>query len=203
MTAGKRVFDIVLCLWLILWLGLPIVVISVLILLRDGFPIFYRSERMLKPGQSFTLWKFRTMRVKSDDGGVSGGDKTGRVTAFGRSLRRRRLDELPQLWNIFKGDISFVGPRPPLRQYVSRFPDIYSEVLKSRPGVTGLATIFLHGREERLLSSCKSPEETDKIYTTQCLPVKARLDLIYQHNRSVCMDIWLIWRTMVLAFGPR
>jgi len=199
-TIGKRVFDILLCLWLLLWLGLPILVISILILVREGRPIFYRSERMRTPDQGFTLWKFRTMHAAPENGGVSGGDKQDRITHFGQFLRRRRLDELPQLWNILKGDMSFVGPRPPLRQYVDQFPELYSQVLKSRPGVTGIATVFFHGREERLLAQCKSAAETDRVYARRCIPAKARLDMIYQRHYSICMDVRLIWLTMARTF---
>ncbi|MEO0752875.1 MAG: sugar transferase, partial [Pseudomonadota bacterium] len=142
-----------------------------------------------------TLWKFRTMTVVHTDDGVSGGDKTARITPTGAILRRRRLDELPQLFNILRGDMSFVGPRPPLRRYVDLCPDIYAKVLRNRPGVTGLATLHYHWREERLLASCKTPEETNRIYLNRCVPAKARLDLLWARNRSLCFDIALIWRT--------
>jgi lipopolysaccharide/colanic/teichoic acid biosynthesis glycosyltransferase len=129
------------------------------------------------------------------DSGVSGGDKAARITALGRLLRRSRLDEIPQLWNVIRGDMSFVGPRPPLRQYVERFPDLYAQVLRSRPGITGLATLVYHGHEERLLARCATPEETDALYARACVPRKARLDLIYQRRRSLCWDLWLMMQT--------
>ena len=130
------------------------------------------------------------------DAGVSGGDKAARVTPVGRILRRTRLDELPQLWNILRGDISFVGPRPPLREYVERFPEVYRAVLTSRPGVTGLASIHYHRHEEWLLARCATPAETDRVYCTRCIPAKARLDLIYARHASVCFDLRLIGRTI-------
>jgi lipopolysaccharide/colanic/teichoic acid biosynthesis glycosyltransferase len=142
------------------------------------------------------LWKLRTMTVAAADSGVSGGDKSARVTRIGRLLRRTRLDEVPQLWNILRGDMSFVGPRPPLRTYVERFPALYARVLQSRPGITGLATLAFHAHEERLLAPCKTAEETDAVYTRRCIPRKARLDLIYQQRRSVCYDVILIGRTI-------
>lgn len=196
MTLGKRLFDLILALILAVILILPFVVVACLILVRDGRPIFYASERMKTPDTGFTLWKFRTMTTIANDAGVSGGDKSVRITRTGSMLRRRRLDELPQLFNILRGDMSFVGPRPPLRRYVELRPDLYRKVLRNRPGVTGLATLHYHGHEERLLSACKTPTETDHVYLTRCVPTKARLDLIWARNRSTCYDALLIWQTM-------
>src|SRR5690606_6615201 len=147
-----RAFDLVLVVLMLLWLGPILLIVLLVMLIVEGQPLFYPSERMKTPQQAFTLWKLRTMSVNTgQETGVSGGDKHGRITRFGRFLRRTRADELPQLWNILRGDISFVGPRPPLREYVERFPQLYAEVLKSRPGVTGLATLRYHRTEERLL----------------------------------------------------
>lgn len=130
------------------------------------------------------------------DSGVSGGDKAARITPAGAWLRSKRLDELPQLWNILRGDLSFVGPRPPLRQYVERHPELYARVLQSRPGVTGLASIVYHRHEAMLLARCRTPEETDAVYSRICVPMKARLDLIYQRNRNICYDFDLVFQTI-------
>lgn len=195
MTLSKRLFDLALALLLIAVLALPFAVLLLVLLVVEGRPLFYVAERMRAPGQPFRLWKLRTMRVVAADSGVSGGDKTNRVTRIGRLLRRARLDEIPQLWNVLKGDMSFVGPRPPLRQYVERFPDIYAQVLRSRPGITGLATLEYHAHEERLLAPCRSIEETDAVYCRACIPRKARLDLIYQRHQSLCFDLVLLGRT--------
>ncbi len=200
MTLSKRLFDIALALVLAALLLLPALLIAALILMRDGRPILYRSERMRAPGRPFLLWKFRTMRVAAADSGVSGGDKVARITPTGRFLRRTRLDEIPQLWNVLRGDMSFVGPRPPLRQYVDRFPGLYARVLQSRPGITGLATLHFHRHEEWLLARCATPEDTDRVYETRCIPRKARLDLIYQNRRSLCLDAAIILRTGARAF---
>jgi lipopolysaccharide/colanic/teichoic acid biosynthesis glycosyltransferase len=195
MTPGKRLMDIGLALVLGTFL-LPVLAILMLVIaLRDGRPVLYGSERMRAPGRPFTLWKLRTMTVDAADSGVSGGNKAARITPTGRLLRRTRLDELPQLWNILRGDLSFVGPRPPLRQYVERFPALYAEVLQSRPGVTGLATLTYHRHEERLLARCATAAETDAVYARACIPRKARLDLIYRQNRTLCWDLVLIART--------
>ncbi len=197
MSFDKRMMDIVLALVLAVLLSPLIVCAALLILIREGAAgFFYVAERMKAPGQPFNLWKFRTMRSAAQDSGVSGGDKADRITDTGRFMRRTRLDEVPQLWNILRGDISFVGPRPPLRRYVEQFPELYAEVLKTRPGVTGLATLAFHRTEERLLAACSTAEETEAVYTRRCVPAKARLDLIYAHNRNLCFDLKLMVATV-------
>lgn len=201
MTAGKRAFDLGLALVLLLPLGLVMLVVAAVVLVADGRPVLYGAERMRAPGRPFQLWKFRTMRPQAGDGGVSGGAKAARITRTGAILRRRRLDELPQLFNILRGDMSFVGPRPPLRGYVERFPDLYARVLRSRPGVTGLASLMLYRREERLLARCATPEETDRVYCRRCIPLKARIDLIYQRRRTAWLDLLILWRTLLALFA--
>ena len=201
MTPGKRVLDIICALALMALLALPFVLLVLWLLLREGRPIFYVSERMRAPDRGFALWKLRTMAPAPIQSGVSGGDKAARITRTGRILRKSRADEIPQLWNILKGDMSFVGPRPPLRLYVERFPDLYAQVLKSRPGITGLASLTYHRHEERLLAACRTPEETDAVYSRRCVPQKARLDLIYQQRRTICFDLVLMARTLLRALG--
>ena len=196
MTPFKRFFDFISAIILGTVL-LPLMIwVVIIIALRDGRPIFYVAERMKTPQQPFGLIKFRTMRPTAGDSGVSGGHKSGRLTRTGQMLRRTRLDELPQIINVLKGDISLVGPRPPLRQYVERFPAIYAEVLKSRPGITGLATLYFHEHEEYLLSRCDGAAQTDRVYAAQCVPRKARIDLIYQRNRSFCYDWEIMLKTV-------
>jgi lipopolysaccharide/colanic/teichoic acid biosynthesis glycosyltransferase len=194
-TRGKRLFDLGLALLLSAVLAVPFALLLLVLLIRDGRPVFYVAERMKAPGVPFRLWKLRTMTVARQDSGVSGGDKSARITPTGRFLRATRLDEVPQLWNVIRGDMSFVGPRPPLRLYVERFPRLYAEVLQSRPGITGLASLHFHRHEEYLLSRCGTAEETDAVYARRCVPRKAALDLIYQRNQSVCFDLVLLWRT--------
>ena len=126
-----------------------------------------------------------------------------RITPIGRKLRKYRLDELPQLYNIVKGDMSVVGPRPPLRQYTDAFPELYGKVLRSRPGITGLATLHFHKREEQLISAATTPEETEEIYTKRCIPRKATLDLIYNKHESVCFDVVILWQTLVQILGRK
>lgn len=196
MTWRKRIFDLFFASLLVVILG-PIILYLIVKLWREqGRPIFYVAERMKSPTQSFGLVKFRTMTVVGNDQGVSGAHKDGRITPLGARLRAKRLDEFPQLWNILKGDLSFVGPRPPLREYVERFPNIYGEVLKSRPGVTGLATIRYHKYEDTLLAKCETAQHTDEVYCRVCIPRKARLDMIYQRNQNTCYDFDLVFQTI-------
>lgn len=177
-----------------------IVIVALTILIRDGRPLFFVSERMKTPDQPFQLVKFRTMHSGSNDGLATGGNKGTRVTVTGAKLRAKRLDELPQLWNVLKGDISFVGPRPPLRRYVEQSPALYREVLKARPGITGLASLCYHKHEERLLADCATPQETDALYLRICVPRKARLDILYRDRRTVCWDFVIMYQTV---FGRR
>ena len=201
MTPAKRLLDILFALILMALLALPFVLLVLGLLLREGRPIFYISERMRAPNRGFWLWKLRTMAPTGAQSGVSGGDKASRITRTGRFLRKTRADEIPQLWNILKGDMSFVGPRPPLRLYVERFPDLYAQVLQNRPGITGLASLTYHRHEEKLLAACRTPEETDAVYCRRCVPQKARLDLIYQQRRTLCFDLVLMARTLARALG--
>ncbi|MFG6590020.1 sugar transferase [Sulfitobacter sp. 1A12157] len=201
MTWRKRIFDLFFASLLVVILGPILLGLLVWLLVKEGRPLFHVAERMKTPKESFKLWKLRTMTVAEEDQGVSGGNKAARITPTGAWLRARRLDEFPQLWNILRGDLSFVGPRPPLREYVERFPEVYGKVLKSRPGVTGLATIRFHKHEERLLSGCETAAETDHVYCRVCVPRKAQLDLIYQRHQSVCFDFDLMLQTVQNLFS--
>lgn len=202
MTLGKRMFDIVLSLALLIPLSVVMLVVAGLLALLEGRPILYVSERMRAPGESFRLLKFRTMTQVDNDAGATGAHKAWRITRLGNFLRRSRIDELPQLFNILVGDMSFVGPRPPLREYVERFPRRYAQVLRTRPGVTGLATLIYHAHEDRILARCHSHEATEAAYYRRCLPTKLRLDLIYQRRRTLALDLWIILNTVMTVIIP-
>lgn len=202
MTLGKRLFDIFLALVLLVPLSVVMAVVAVVLLVTQGRPLLYVAPRMRAPGEPFNLLKFRTMLRDEGDFGATGGHKHWRITRVGRILRRTRIDELPQLFNILRGDMSFVGPRPPLREYVERFPALYSQVLKNRPGVTGLATMIYHAHEDRIMARCQTAEATEAAYYRRCLPTKLRLDLIYQRRRSLRMDLWIIWHTVMTVLIP-
>jgi lipopolysaccharide/colanic/teichoic acid biosynthesis glycosyltransferase len=202
----KRVFDIAVSLALLIVLSPLIIVVSILIMKRDGRPVLFVSERMKTVDQPFALYKFRTMRNDPNGTaprGVTGGDKSDRITPIGHVLRRYRLDEIPQLLNVLKGDMSLVGPRPPLRQYTAMFPELYAQVLSCRPGVTGLASLIFHDHEERLIAHARTEAETNDIYVRRCIPRKAKLDIIYARNVSVFYDLKILWMTAAKVFVGR
>ncbi len=197
-TISKRIFDFGFALVLV---GPVLMVLAVLWgVMRfrgDRGPFLYVSVRMKHVDQAFRLYKVRSMSVVDgvENHGVAGGDKGHRVTPFGRFLRRSRLDELPQILNVLKGDMSFVGPRPPEQIYVEAYPDLYRQVLLDRPGITGLATVFFHAHEEQMLALCKTSDETDAVYKRRCIPRKATLDLLYHQRKGMCLDLYIIYLT--------
>lgn len=201
MTPGKRALDLGLALILAVLLALPLVILILVLLVVEGRPVFYVSERMRSPDRAFGLVKLRTMRPDPADSGVTGGDKAARMSRLHRILRKTRADEIPQLWNVIRGDMSLVGPRPPLRRYVEAYPALYAQVLKNRPGVTGLASLAFADHEERILARCTSAAETEAAYRRRCVPRKARIDLIYQRRQSLCLDLRLIAETARRPFA--
>lgn len=196
-----HLLDFLYALGLTVLLSPLILYVAFLVWWKDGWPIIYRSERMKSPDRAFLLWKFRTMTNTASDSGVTGPAKASRITPTGAWLRRKRLDELPQLWNILRGDMGFVGPRAPLRRYVEKYPELYAKVLRERPGITGLASMVYHRTEERLLARTTSAEETEEVYCRRCIPRKARLDLLYARRRNPCTDQRLMWATIIRRVG--
>lgn len=199
----KRILDIVFCSILIIYLFPITVLIALWMKLTQGGSIFFVSDRIGLGQKRFRLWKFRTL-VDDQTSPTSGGPQIAqRITPTGRFLRRTRLDELPQLWNVLRGDMSFVGPRPPLPHYVEKYPEVYHQVLKQKPGVTGLASLVFHQREEDLLNNCLTQEHAYEVYCRQCVPRKAKLDLIYQQNQSIASDFGLVFETIGRMFMPQ
>jgi lipopolysaccharide/colanic/teichoic acid biosynthesis glycosyltransferase len=200
MTPKKRVFDVIISI-LLLVVFLPILlVLVILLLIFEGRPLLYVSERMHSPSLAFPLMKFRTMAAAASNGGVTGGDKVARISRFHRIMRRSRLDEIPQLWNVIVGHMSLVGPRPPLRVYVEDYPELYAAVLQNRPGITGLASLRFFAHEERILAQATTAAQTDRAYRDRSIPRKARLDLIYQTHASLCFDFALLIETAAKPF---
>lgn len=200
MTLSKRLFDLFFAIVLGVVLLPAFAILLCVLLVTEGRPLFYVSERMRSPDRAFHLIKLRTMPLNTGDGGVTGGNKVQQLSRIQRILRASRADELPQLWNVIRGDISLVGPRPPLRVYVEAYPELYGKVLQSRPGITGLASLRFHAHEEALLRACGSAAETDAVYRRRCIPQKAKLDLIYQEKRTLCFDIKLLAETAAKPF---
>lgn len=196
MNAEKRALDLLIALPMAALLAPLIGLIAALIWLQ-GAPVFYLARRMSGPDQTFRMIKFCTMKPVPNDCGPTSADKSARITPLGHWLRRTRLDETPQIWNVLRGEMSFVGPRPVDPAYVADCPILLHPVLKLRPGVTGLATLKFHRHEARLLSRSNNPHQNFAVFMRSCLPRKARIDLIYAHHQSIRFDLWIMAATII------
>ncbi len=195
----KRLFDVLGASVLLLLLSPLLLVIALVVKVGDGGSVFYRAPRVGLGGRPFRMLKFRTMVQHADKlGGPSTPDGDPRVTSIGRWLRKHKLDELPQLFNVCGGAMSLVGPRPEVQQYV----DLYSEeervILTVRPGLTDWASLW-NIDEGALLKGSVDPE---KVYLETIRPVKLRLQLAYVRQRSFGTDLRILLHTvMALARG--
>ena len=171
--------------------------LATLILWDDGPPVLFSQMRVGRRGKLFRIWKYRTMRTGSE-GSVITAAADGRVTRVGAALRRYKLDELPQLVNVLKGDMSLVGPRPEVPEYVHLEAPIWQAVLQVRPGVTDLATL-LYRDEEKLLGTSRDPSV---FYRKTVLPAKLVLNLGYLQSRSFWRDLKLIYLTIRYSLFP-
>jgi lipopolysaccharide/colanic/teichoic acid biosynthesis glycosyltransferase len=171
---------------------------ALLILLTDGRPILFRHGRVGRNGQPFLILKFRTMRTGSDGLAITTSND-GRVTKAGAWLRRLKIDELPQLVNVLRGEMSLIGPRPEAPEYVEFDDRRWRKVLAVRPGITDLATLAFRNEEE-ILGPASDP---DTYYRSVILPEKLRLNLSYQQSRTLSRDFKLLWMTARYSFFPR
>jgi lipopolysaccharide/colanic/teichoic acid biosynthesis glycosyltransferase len=190
---GKRIFDFIASLIGLILLSPFLVIIGVLVKISDKGPVFYRSKRVGQNFKPFYLLKFRTMVVNAEELGPSitkGGDQ--RITKIGRFLRKTKLDELPQLWNVIKGELSLVGPRPEVEKYISFYKDDYKEILKIRPGITDYAAIKFRNEEEILAKS----EDVEKAYIENVLPEKIKLYKTYLNEIGFLTDLKVIFKTL-------
>lgn len=188
----KRAFDIVCAALGLLVLSPVLLMCALLVGLTSPGGVLFRQERMGRDGVPFTIYKFRSMR-KDNAGLKISTSSDSRITPVGRILRKTKLDELPQLWNVLKGDMSFVGPRPEVREYTDLYTDEQRQVLLLRPGITGLASIR-YRNENDLLSASTDPNRT---YIEEVMPAKLALDLEYIPRACVSYDIRLILETLV------
>ncbi len=191
--AIKRLFDIVASSAGMVILFPPGLLIALLIKLSDGGPIFYGQTRIGQFGTPFIIWKFRSMVVNAEKmGALLTGGEDPRITRLGRFLRNTKLDELPQLWNVLKGDMSLVGPRPEVPPYVAKYTPEQREVLRYRPGITDAASLLFR-KEEILLRSSRNVED---FYLRYCLPKKLVLNRQYAERATLLRDIWIILQTI-------
>lgn len=168
--------------------------IAVTIIASDGTPVLFRQKRVGRNGILFTLFKFRSMSVvkNSDVNGMFNAGDISRVTGIGKFLRKWKLDELPQLWNVVRGDMSLVGPRPEIKKWVDVYPCQWERVLQVRPGITDPASIF-YRNEEELLAKADDPEAC---YRSVVLPHKLELYTQYVQQQSFFKDIKIIFQTV-------
>lgn len=187
----KRIFDLIVSL-VVLIILLPIfILISIVIVFTSRGGVFFRGERVGKNGKNFKIFKFRSMKVDSEGNGKwNVGNNDPRVTKVGIFLRKTKLDELPQLINVIKGDMSLVGPRPELRYYIDKYSDREMPILDLRPGVTDWASLVNIAQFEVFTKA----EDPDVAYEKYIRPIKLNLQLYYRYNHSFFGDFEvLIW----------
>jgi lipopolysaccharide/colanic/teichoic acid biosynthesis glycosyltransferase len=187
----KRAFDIIASIVGLILLFPVFIIIAVFIKIKTPGPVLFTQVRAGRQGKPFTIYKFRTMVVNHGGSTISvKGER--RITPLGAVLRKYKLDELPELWNILKGNMSFVGPRPDIPEYASRLTGPEKKILELRPGLTGPATL-LYANEEDLLTSVSDPQK----YNDEVLwPDKVKINLNYYYNNNFIGDILIILRTI-------
>ena len=194
----KRCFDFTFALLALIVLAVPMGIIAAIIALDSpGGPI-YRQERLGKDGKPFLICKFRSMRTDAEKDGPKWAERSDdRCTRFGALLRKTRLDELPQLWNILKGEMSFVGTRPEVRKYVVRYTDEMMATLLMPAGVTSLASISFKDEDELIDEYTEKGMSVDDAYMEKVLPEKMKYNLEYMNQFGAFRDIKLMIQTFV------
>lgn len=193
----ERFFDVT-CSALGLLFLMPVFVgIALVILFDDGPPVLFSQTRIGRNGKPFRIWKFRTMRFGSQ-GSLITAARDPRITRVGARLRKYKLDELPQLINVLKGDMSLVGPRPEVPEHVQFQAPIWQAVLQVRPGITDLATL-LYRDEEKIIGASRDPHA---FYRESVLPAKLILNLGYLLSKSFWQDLKLIFLTIHYSLFP-
>jgi lipopolysaccharide/colanic/teichoic acid biosynthesis glycosyltransferase len=192
-AVAKRVYDLALATLGLVLFAPVLLVIALVVKLADRGPVFYRQQRVGQHGRLFWIWKFRTMVINADRQGL-GVTKDGdqRITPVGRWLRKTKLDELPQLWNVWRGEMSFVGPRPEVPQYVARYTPAQREILQLKPGITDLATLAFRNEEELLAAAT----DVESFYVVHCVPRKIELNLKYRERANLWQDTRIIVQTL-------
>jgi lipopolysaccharide/colanic/teichoic acid biosynthesis glycosyltransferase len=192
----KRSLDVTVGIGALIVLSPVLVLIALLVILDSGFPILFKQERVGRAFRTFYIFKFRTMRAGNCGPLVTvRGD--ARVTPVGRVLRRTKLDELPQFWNVLVGNMSLVGPRPEVPAYVSLYVERYRKVLSVRPGITDLASVRFR-TEEDVLASDSNPH---RFYTESVLPAKLDLAEEYVRTQNFRLDLRILLVTATSILG--
>jgi lipopolysaccharide/colanic/teichoic acid biosynthesis glycosyltransferase len=189
----KRLFDIILSLLGLIVLSPILIIIAIAVKVNSKGPVFFRQKRVGRSGKPFILYKFRSMTLfQLAMEGIFEPGNVSRVTAVGKFFRKSKLDELPQLINVLIGDMSLVGPRPEVGNWVEVYPDAWKKILTVRPGITDNASIIFQN-EESILAEAVDPEQ---VYREIILPKKLELYADYVDNRSFQGDIMIILRTL-------
>lgn len=198
----KRLFDLVLSMIMIVVLSPILLFLSVWIKIDSEGSVFYRQVRVTTGGREFRIFKFRTMVVNADKiGALITAEHDSRITKVGNKLRKCRLDELPQLFNIFVGDMSFVGTRPEVSKYVNVYTDEMNATLLLPAGVTSLASVNYKDEDEVMAEYTSKGISTDEAYVRYVLPDKMKYNLDYLKKFSICGDIRLMFKTVVSILG--
>lgn len=196
----KRIFDFAISFVTLVFLSPVFLVVSLCMKMEDGGPVFYRGVRVGRFGREFRIFKFRSMVVDAEArGGSSTASDDLRITRFGRILRKFKFDEIPQLLNVLRGEMSLVGPRPQVPHDVALYTEEESQILSVRPGVTDYASVRFHDEGEILRGSA----DPDKAYAELIRPEKLRLSLKYVRERSFWVDLKILWMTLKTLFSTR
>ena len=194
----KRLFDIFFSLIMLVILSPVFLFIIVAVIVDSRGGAFFGQTRIGKNEEPFKLWKFRTMRPDSENKGqLTIGARDSRITRVGFVLRKYKIDELPQLWNVFVGEMSMVGPRPEVPRYVAMYNQEQKGVLSVKPGITDYASL-LYFEESELLAKSANPEQT---YISEVMPAKLRLNLEYIRSNSFGGDLRIIAQTVKRMFS--
>jgi len=199
---AKRAFDFVVSLVGLIILTPLFLFLAILIKLDSRGPVFYKASRVGQGGRTFGMYKFRTMRDDADQmgGGPSCADNDCRITRMGTFLRRFKLNELPQLINVLKGDMSFVGPRPEVQLYVDMFTEEEKSILSVRPGITDWACIWNSDEGKVLAEASRNGQDPEQYYMENLRPKKIALQLDYVRNHSFWVDLKILLKTAVVFF---
>lgn len=196
---GTRFFDVLISLLVLIIFFPLLLIIALLIKLTSKGHVIFVQKRVGKNNTDFNIYKFRTMRVNAPKGSaITIGARDSRITNIGYFLRKFKLDELPQLVNVLKGDMSIVGPRPEVRKYVDMYKPEHMFVLSVRPGVTDYASIA-YKNENELLATAANPE---KFYIEEIMPAKIGLNKDYIYNKGLKSYFFIIFRTVFAVFNP-
>ncbi len=194
----KRAFDVVFSIGILIVLSPVFLGLALIIKLTSRGPVFYKATRSGQNGETFKLYKFRSMVVDADKSGpgiTTAGD--ARITRIGRILRKTKLDELPQFINVLKGEMSLVGPRPEDPRYVALYTPEQRTVLSVRPGITSPASVYYRDEESMLTG-----DDWEQQYVEEIMPAKLSIDLDYARKGDITEDVVIIWRTFLLMWQP-